>query len=156
MINAIEPSEIPFDAAHKSDGFIYSENFWRKLRGLVELNDSAIGSDPVWSVVRFNQPIAGRSFIVVASGGGLYKYDEQNRSFTQVHSGMNPNEQVEFLIYKENLYFGSTKDVWRRFDGGNKTYKVGGDQPPKKFKKIIFNPYAGRFFHCSGIWWGPL
>lgn len=151
VLNAIEGSEIPFDAFMFTDKFHFVENFWRKIPGLVEINDTAIGVDPVWSAYVFHQVIEDKKFIITATGGSVYKYDVQTRSFSIIHQGMNPNQQVEFLEYQNRLYFGSQYDNWRMFDGGEKTYPVGGSQAPKKFKKIIFNEFAGRFFGIGSL-----
>ena len=146
VINDIEASEIPFDAMVKSDGFYYKENFWRKIPGLTELNAGVIGTDPVWGLIQFYRVTPKDSFLIAASGGSVYKYDIGSRTFTAIHTGMVPNEQVDFLEDNNFLYFGSKKDNWRRFDGGAKTQPVGGANPPKKFSRIIYAPSAQRFF----------
>lgn len=151
VVNAIEASEIPQEAVCRSQNFYFRENFWRKLPGLTEINASALGTDPVWSVFRFNQIAPKKSFLMAASGSGVYLFDENTLSFVQIHSGLNPNQQVEFLEYQNQLYFGSQYDLWRKYTGGTVSYSVGGEDgialdAPRKFSKIIFNPYAGRFF----------
>lgn len=146
VINDIEASEIPHEAMFKTDGFYYRENFWRKLPGLTELNNSAIGSNPVWGITHFHQLSSQQRTLIAASGSNIYKYDIGSRAFSSIHSGMVPNKQVEFLEDIDQLYFGSDDDDWRRYDGGEKTYPVGGENPPKKFSKIIYNPYAQRYF----------
>jgi len=147
VINDIEASEIPKEAMKKSDKFYFRENFWRKIPGLTEINDTLIGADPVWGVFDYHRVITGDSFRMAASGGDILKYDPGSRLFTSVHSGMVPNQRVEFLEDNNQLYFGSDEDDWRRFDGGVTTYPVGNaTTKPKKFRKIIYNPYAQRYF----------
>ena len=147
VINDIEASEIPHEAFVKMDGFYFRENFIRKLPGLAELNPTAIGANPVWGMINFHRLIPQDSALIAASGGNIYKFDEGSRAFTSIHSGMVPNQQVEFLEDVNQLYFGSQSDDWRRYDGGAKTYPVGnGATAPKKFSKIIYNPYAQRYF----------
>lgn len=150
VLNAIRDSEQPFEGIVKAQNMLFRENEWVKTPGLTEINDTVIGTDPIWGVHVFNQVGSGKSFILATSGGSLYKYDEAARSFTEIFNGFTPNTQVEFLDDGDFCYFGSDENDWRRYDGGSKTYKVGGTSPPLKFKQIIFNPYAGRYFGITG------
>lgn len=151
VINAIDETEIPFDAVSHSDKMIFKENRWRKLPGLTEINGTPIGVDPVWSVFSFNQILPVNKIRLATSGGDLYKFDEQSDAFISIHNGLNANQQVSFLEDANKVYFGSQRDLWRRYDGGLKTYTVGGANPPKMFSKIIFNPYAGRYFGIGNL-----
>lgn len=147
VINDIEASEIPFDAIVSSDKFYFRENFWRLIPGLAEIHNSAIGTDPIWSVIHFHQLYSGFKFLTCATGSDIYVFTEGVNTWASIHSGLIPNQLVEFLTDGSFLYFGSKKDSWRRFDGGTITYPVGGaENAPLKFSKIIYNPYAQRYF----------
>lgn len=150
VINAIPMTRIPLNALHKSQNMIHFDGRLRKLRGLADINATAIGTDPVWSVFRYHKIIPKTSQIIAASGAGLYKFDEQTDTFIQVYNQLVSNQQVDFLVHNGGLYFGSTKDLWRRFDGDTVTYSVGGNNgqaadAPRKFSQILLADYAGRF-----------
>jgi len=156
VINAIEPSEIPKEAVNKSQNLYYRENRWRKLPGLVEMTGTPIGTDPVCGVGKHYDIIAKKRIVLGASGGGVYRFNDQTKLFESIYSGMFSNEQVEFLNYPPHTYFGSPNNKWRRYDGGTITYPVGGNSgaasdAPRKFSNIIFSPYSGRFFGIGEI-----
>lgn len=89
---------------------------------------------------------------LAAGGGKVYLFNETTRAYDiEIHSGLNSNRQVEFMADGNFCYFGSQYDKWRRFDGGTVSYPVGGNNgnasdSPRLFKKMLFNPYAQRYF----------
>lgn len=155
VINAREATSLPANAVYKSQNMYWRDGRWRKVPGLVEKNKTQIGTEGVWSIFKFYQPLDDKISLMAASGESLYKFDEGAESFTEIESGMFPNQPVGFIEHLGKLYFGSTKDLWRRYDGGLETYKVGLSEPPKKFPQIIFNEFAGRFFGVfeDGLYW---
>lgn len=151
VVNAIEESEIPSTALAKSQNMYYRENRWRKLPGLAFLNSTDIGTDPVWGLGKFYNIIDNKRILLASSGSDVYKWDANLQVFTSIRTGMIENQQVEFVNYPPFLYFGSQYDLWQRYDGGAKSFSVGGSNglaadAPRKFSNIIFSPYSGRFF----------
>lgn len=146
VINAIAGTKLPINAALRSQNCIHREGRWKKLPGLVEKNKTQIGNDGVWSITKFYQPIDNKVTTICASGANIYKFDEQQETFISIQESLFPNQPIEFIDYNGKLYFGSSKNTWRRYDGGSQTYEVGSTAPPRKFHKIIFNEFAGRFF----------
>lgn len=146
VVNAIEVSEIPVEAVYKAQNFYYRENWWRKLPGFVEINPTTLGTDPVWGLVKWRQLNTGKVFVIATSGGNVYNYDEGTKTFSSIYTGLVANQPIEFYQDRDHLYFGSDENPWRMFDGGVSTYPIGKANAPKKFSRILYGPYAGRYF----------
>lgn len=156
VVNAIPESEIDRDSMSTSENFYYRENRWRKMPGLNEINPTVISADPVTGISKYYNIIDKKKIVLAACGTDVYKFNEQNTTFESIRSSMQPNTQVEFLEYSPFIYFGSQYNKWQRYDGGNKSYPVGGnngnasDAPPM-FSQIIFSPFTGRFFGIGAL-----
>lgn len=156
VINVGKSHQQPINSLRKSQQMYLKDGLMKKIPGLVEINNTAIGSDPVWSNFLFRQTSPNhanlqKEYRLAASGGKIYLFNESTRVYDELYSGLVPNKQIEFLEDPPFLYFGSQYDKWRRFDGGTVTYPVGGDNgnagdAPRMFKKMLYNPYAQRYF----------
>ena len=150
VVNAIEPAELPTEAVEFSRNFYFRENFWRKMPGLTELHATQIAATPVIGMTRYYKISPPKQdFLMVVANNNLYRFDPPN-TFTQVASGI-VGERIEFLQYRDFLYYGSVDDRWRMYSGGSITYPIGGqgglaDDAPRMFSEIVFNPHASRFF----------
>lgn len=146
-VNAIEASEIPKEAVSLSQNIIYKENRWRKLPGLVELHASQLAGNPVYGLSKYYNIDTGKKFYLAFCGNSVFAYDFDTQVFSSIYSPLTADSQVNFLESHPSIYFGSDKDIWRRFDGGTITYSIGGPlNPMLKFSKIVYSPYAQRYF----------
>ena len=149
VVNAIEPSDIPKEAVYKSQNLYYRENRWRKVPGLGQLNTSSMGAFNVRGLGKVHDLVSGKKLMMAACGTNVYKLVD-GITPTSVYSQL-IEDDIEFLEYPPYIYFGSQKNLWRRYDMGATTQPVGGNKgtaadAPRKFSKIIFNDYSGRFF----------
>lgn len=154
VINVGKSHQQPINSLRKSQNMYLKDGLMKKIPGLVEINNTAIGTDPVWGNYVFRK--GEKEFHFATSGGEVLVLDVQTKTFNVVHSGLVPNRQIEFLEDPPFLYFGSQYDRWRRFDDGVTTYPVGGNNgeasdAPAKFKKMLYNPYAQRYFGIGEI-----
>lgn len=151
VINAVKPTRLPLDALAKLQNFYQEDEEIKKMPGLTEINPTAIGANSVSNVFVFHKIAPKQSFRMAVSGTDLWKFDPGSKTFSSVYAGLQDDGLVEFLEFRNSLYFGSPNNKWRRFDGDTITYSVGGsdgnaDDAPRKFSMIVFNPYSGRFF----------
>lgn len=153
VINVGKSHQQPINSLRKSQQMYLRDGFMKKIPGLVEINQTAIGSDPIWSNYVFRQNNPDRVNRLAVSGGKVYLFNESTRVYDEIYSGLITNKQVEFLEDSPVIYFGSQYDKLRRFDGngGTITYPVGGENgeaadAPRMFKKMLYNPYAQRYF----------
>ena len=150
VINALPMSRIPINALNKSQNMYWEDGWLKKMRGLAEINGTAIGASSVYSIFRYHKLLPKTNILLMNTGDGVYKFDEQTDLFSSVITDLTPDQRVEYMEHKNSVYFGSRKDLWRRWDGGIQTYTIGGGEglsatSPKKFSKILFAAYAGRF-----------
>lgn len=147
VINAIRDTEQPPEGIVMAQNMYYRENEWQKLPGMTEHDTTQLDTEPVWSIYDFIKQSTQESFVMAVCNGKLYRRGPKDSAFTQVAGGITKGSQVEFIEDRDRLYYGSDSDDWRSFDGGSTTYKVGGaSNAPLQFRKIVFNPYAQRYF----------
>ena len=151
VVNAIDPSELPKEALYKSQNMQYKENRWRKIPGLTEVNPTQISStNGVWGIGFHYDIITKKRITLIYCGTDVFKLND-DLSTTSIDSVMSLNSQLEFMSLPQFTYFGSQNDKWRRYDGGTQTYFIGANNgdasdAPRKYIKILFNPFAGRYF----------
>ncbi len=150
VVNAIDESEIPKEAIFRSQNWHYKENRWRKMPGLAEIHTNQLAAFSVWSIGKWFSIVPKASKLLASCGTDLYAQNLDN-TFTSVDSLVIAGAQIEYLNVPPFVYYGSQLNKWKRFDGGTIVYSVGGSNgeaadAPRKFIKIIFNPYAGRYF----------
>lgn len=144
-VNDIEASELPKEAVLRSQNMYYKENRWRKVPGLADINSSQLAAGAAWSIGKWFSIVPKKSKILASCLTDLYAQNDDN-TFSSIDSTIISGALLEYLSVPPFTYYGSQLTTWKRFDGGTKSYAVGNDNPPKKFIKIIFNPYAGRYF----------
>ena len=155
--NAIPESEIDMEAFVKLQNIHYKDGRLRKLPGLVEINSTKIGTDPVSAIFKSHQVVPNLNHRIAVAGSQVYKFNTSTNVFDSIHSGLKvhddsfSNTYLEFLEYPPYLYMGSNENRWRRFDGGTTLQPVGSNAgtaatDPRLYSRIIFSPYAGRFF----------
>ena len=154
VVNAIEASDIPKEAMFKSQNMYYRENRWRKLPGLGQKNTTSMGAFNVRGIGKYFNIPTGQKEILAACGTDIWRLVD-GITPTSVWA-QNLEDDIEFLDFPPFLYFGSKLNKWRRYDGGTITYPVGGDNgsaadAPRKFSKIAYNDYSGRFFGIGEI-----
>lgn len=150
VVNAIEESELTKEAMFRSQNMFYKENRWRKLPGLSELSTTQLTAFPVWSIGKWYSLVPSASKLLASCGTDLYARDT-NGTFSSVDSLVISGALIEYLNVPPFIYYGSQLTKWKRYDGGTVVYPIGGSNgeatdAPRKFIKIIFNPYAGRYF----------
>ena len=150
LVNALPMSEIPKESVFKSQNIYHKDGRWRKLPGLTETHATPTGTNGVWSVFKSHQLVPKSSVALKSTSTSVYKQNP-NTTWTSIFTPVTLDAQIEYLEYPPYVYFGSKDDLWRRFDGGAITYPVGGSNglasdAPRKFSKIVYNNYAGRFF----------
>src|SRR3990167_6595836 len=150
VINSIEESNLPKEAMFRSQNMHYKENRWRKMPGLEILNSTQLGAFPVWSSGNWYWVAPAGKKVLASCGTDLYA-EQSDATFVSVDSLVISGALLEYLNVPPFVYYGSQLTKWKRYDGGTVVYPVGGSNgeasdAPKKFIKIIFNPYAGRYF----------
>lgn len=151
VINAVKATRLPLNAFSRLQNFYQVDEEIKKMPGLTEINPAAIGSNSVRSLFVFHKIAPKTSYRMAVSGTDLLKFDPGAKTFSSVWSGILGDDFIEFLEYRNSLYFGSQSNLWRRFDGDTITYSVGGNDglasdAPRKFSMIVYNPYSGLFF----------
>jgi len=149
-INAIEESDLPKEAMFRSQNMHYKENRWRKMPGLSHIHATQLAAAPVWSIGKWYSVIPYGAKVLASCGSDLFA-EKNDGTFASVDSGVIPGALIEYLNVPPFIYYGSQLTKWKRYDGGTIAYSVGGNNgnaadAPRKFIKIIFNPYAGRYF----------
>lgn len=149
VVNAIETSDIPKEALHKSQNMYYRENRWRKMPGFAQMNDTTMGAFNVRGIGKYFDIPSGTKRLLAACGNDVFRFVD-GVTPESIYSQL-VEDDIEFLSYPPFTYFGSPNNLWRRYEGGTITYPVGGDNgqaadAPRKFSKIVFNDYSGRFF----------
>lgn len=155
LVNAIPPSEIPKEALAKCQNFWYRDGRFKKIPGLTEIHASPTGTNGVWSVFRSHRLTPKESTKLKSTSTSVYKQNA-DLTWTSIYSPIQLDAQIEYLEYPPYVYFGSKYDSWRRYDGGAITYPVGGDNGQavdaiRKFSKVVYNTYAGRFFGIGTV-----
>jgi len=152
VINVGSAASVPVTALRKLQNFYLKDGLLRKLPGLAEINGTAIGADPVWSVFSGHHIYPDKAQRLAASGSKIYKFNDQSDAFEELYSGLNANKQIEFLEEPPYVYFGSQFDDWRKFEiGTTLTYKIGNTQAPPKASQILYNAYAQRYFAIGDL-----
>lgn len=157
VMNAIPESDMPLNAFVKLQNIYFKDGRLRKLPGLVEINSTVIGTDPVSSFFKSHQVVPNLGHRIAVSGSQVYKFNTSTNVFDSIYSGLKvaddgySNTYTEFLEYPPYLYLGSNENRWQRFDGGTILQFVGSttgiaSTDPRKYSRIIFSPYSGRFF----------
>lgn len=151
VVNVLPDSDIPRTGMALSENMYYRENRWRKMPGLVENSNTAIGTDPIWGLSKYYNIIDKKKIVLASSGANVYKLNEQTGLFTSIQASLSPNDLIHFLDYPPYCYMGGVKNKWRRYDGDAVTYSIGGEDgnatdAPPMFSMILWNPYSGRFF----------
>ena len=150
VVNAIEESELPKEALFRSQNMHYQENRWRKLPGLSEAHTTQLAAFPVWSIGKWYSLVPSASKLLASCGTDLFA-EQSDGSYASIDSLVISGALIEYLNVPPFVYYGSQLTKWKRYDGGTIVYPVGGSNgeasdAPRKFIKIIFNPYAGRYF----------
>ena len=154
--NAIPESEMDMEAFLKLQNIHYKDGRLKKLPGLVEINSTKIGSDPVSAIFKSHQVVPNLNHRIAVAGSKVYKFNTSTNVFDEIHSGLKvhddsfSNTYLEFLEYPPYLYMGSNENRWRRFDGGTTLQPVGSNEgtasnDPRKYSRIILATYAGVF-----------
>ena len=150
VVNAIEESELPKEALFRSQNMHYQENRWRKVPGLSEAHTTQLAAFPVWSIGKWYSLVPSASKLLASCGTDLFA-EQSDGSYASIDSLVISGALIEYLNVPPFVYYGSQLTKWKRYDGGTIVYPVGGSNgeasdAPRKFIKIIFNPYAGRYF----------
>ena len=150
VINAIRESNLPKEAMFRSQNMHYKENDWLKVPGLEIINTSQLAAYPVWSVGKWHSLIPAQSKLLASCGTDLFAQQNDN-TYVSVDDLVISGALIEYLNVPPFVYYGSQLTKWKRYDGGTLVYPVGGENgnasdAPRQFIKILFNPYAGRYF----------
>src|SRR3990167_7707964 len=86
--NAIPESEMDMEAFLKLQNIHYKDGRLKKLPGLVEINSTKIGSDPVSAIFKSHQVVPNLNHRIAVAGSKVYKFNTSTNAFDEIHSGL--------------------------------------------------------------------
>ena len=128
----------------------YHDQFVDSIKGTIKHHGTVLGTDPITAIMPYYNDQTDSFKLLVASGSGIYKRNDQTNEFELMASAFTKNGIFSSTIRYDIMYIASLFDGLKKYAGGNIIEDVGtGITKPGNFRQILYMKEIDRLF---GIW----